>query len=902
MAKKTKEKKNLQLPLLEELEAIEGDLLSQHLGYEIPSYINENLSHTMRDYQEAAIRYFHYSQNLEGHRKKPNHLLFNMATGSGKTDLMAALILYLYQEEGVQNFLFVVSTKGIIAKTVENLTNPKSNKYLFSKKIEIESERLSIVEVERFPSEPSKNTIYIKLSTIQSVSSDLSTVRENAMREQNYAQNRVVILGDEAHHYSASTKQQKTDEGSWEDAINIILSAHKENLLLEFTATANLEDNNTYAKYKDKVVYRYALDKFIADGYSKNVLRIASRYDEFRKDDDKILNAILLNQYKKYVGLKYDPDFKPVIMFKSNGIPESKAATKHFIDIIKNLTVEELDKFIRRQMESDESENESLSMAYSFYLGQNLAEVLVALKHDFDARNIINVNDSDRTGLMEFDDYGLLNTLEDPDNPIRAIFAVAKLTEGWDVLNLYDIVRLSENAKGDKKSTNSEAQLIGRGARYYPFKVDGNNSFVRRFDGELGENTLLEILHYHTLNESQYLENLVESLKEMGLPSADDKKSVIVEARVKSSFKRTNIYKTGKLYYNDVREVSLGYYDSLAKYGIPENPPIYTFANKAIEAKYDEEVSSDFSLQEFSLGTINLRIWKKAMQRNLFYQFSNLKRYVPLLESAKDFLGVNWLNIEGKYFYIKASSGFNLDNFTSAEVAIFKLSIVERYLREVASTIKANFQKKRGTNTFKPELVQEVVKDYRKKISKLDGNLDQIVQAIDYNNAGQEWFIYDNAIVNKLEQSLINRIGDFILKLKEKGYKDVYLIRLDENPVPIVEGEKKAKQIKLHQFKDKGVDKIAYEGFKPDFILFVDNSDFVYNFYIEPKGGSDVRMVAEQWKEDLLMSINDEESAIEFEDEVENVKLLGVKFYTENDGRNTLGQISELINEQKRRT
>ena len=219
MAKKTKEKKNLQLHLLEELEAIEGDLLSQHLGYEIPSYINENLSHTMRDYQEAAIRYFHYSQNLEGHRKKPNHLLFNMATGSGKTDLMAALILYLYQEEGVQNFLFVVSTKGIIAKTVENLTNPKSNKYLFSKKIEIKSERLSIVGVDRFPSKPSKNTIYIKLSTIQSVSSDLSTVRENAMREQNYAQNRVVILGDEAHHYSSSTKQQKADEGSWEYAI-----------------------------------------------------------------------------------------------------------------------------------------------------------------------------------------------------------------------------------------------------------------------------------------------------------------------------------------------------------------------------------------------------------------------------------------------------------------------------------------------------------------------------------------------------------------------------------------------------------------------------------------------------------------------------------------------------------
>ncbi|MEZ4800086.1 MAG: hypothetical protein R2809_09995 [Flavobacteriales bacterium] len=35
----------------------------------------------------------------------------------------------------------------------------------------------------------------------------------------------------------------------------------------------------------------------------------------------------------------------------------------------------------------------------------------------------------------------LLNTLEDENNPIRAVFA-QKLNEGWDVLNLFDIVRL----------------------------------------------------------------------------------------------------------------------------------------------------------------------------------------------------------------------------------------------------------------------------------------------------------------------------------------------------------------------------------------------------------------------------------------------------------------------------
>ncbi|SFF13254.1 DEAD/DEAH box helicase family protein [Trichococcus pasteurii] len=897
MAKKPKEKKKLPLPFLEELKATDTELLSEHLGYEVPSYINENLSHTLRDYQEAAIRFFHYSQNLEGHREKPNHLLFNMATGSGKTDLMAALILYLYQEKAVQNFLFVVNTKGVVSKTIENLTNSKSSKYLFSKNIEIESKRINIERVSRFPSIPSKNTIYIKLDTIQTISSDLFSVKENTMPAQDYSRNRTVILGDEAHHYSASTKKQKDAERSWESAINIILNAHKENLLLEFTATANLEDANTYAKYKDKVAYSYTLEKFIADGFSKNVLRITSRYDEVRKDDDKILNAVLLSQYRKYIGMKYDPEFKPVMMFKSKGIEESKKATKRFIELIQALTVEELDKFIKRQKQSSESENTSLSLAYSYYSEQNLAKILTELKHDFDARNIINVNDSERTGLMEIGNYRMLNTLEDPDNPIRAIFAVAKLTEGWDVLNLYDIVRLSENAKGDKKSTVSEAQLIGRGARYNPFKIDGTSSYIRRFDGEPGENTLLESLHYHTLNESQYLQNLLESLEEMGLPTADDKKSVIVEARVKTSFTRTNIYKTGKLYYNKVEEVPLDYYDSLAKYGVSETPPIYTFSDSVLEAKYDAEVPSDLSLQEVSLGVIEPSIWKKAMQRNSFYKFSNLIKYLPLLESKMDFLGIDWLNAEGKFFYLKVSSDLNLDSFSSSELAMFKLSFIDRYLRDVAATIKANFQKERGTNVFKPELIRDVVKNYRKKISKLDGSMDQIVQAIDYSKSGQEWFVYDNAIVNRLEQSLINRIGEFILKLKEKGYDDTYLIRLDENPIPIIEGEKKANPIKLHQFKEKPGDRVVYGGFQPDFILFVGSSDFTYNFYIEPKGGSDMRMVAEQWKEDLLLSLNDAESEIEFEDEVENVRLLGVKFYTVNDGRNTLEQLSKLINE-----
>ena len=95
------------------------------------------------------------------------------------------------------------------------------------------------------------------------------------MGKEDYARNKVVILGDEAHHYSASTslKRDRTIMGKGNFTI---LNANEDNRLLEFTATIDLENKNVYEKYKDKVLYRYALDRFIQDKYSKNVKRIQS--------------------------------------------------------------------------------------------------------------------------------------------------------------------------------------------------------------------------------------------------------------------------------------------------------------------------------------------------------------------------------------------------------------------------------------------------------------------------------------------------------------------------------------------------------------------------------------------------------------------------------------------------
>ena len=55
-----------------------------------------------------------------------------MATGSGKTLIMAGAIIYLYKQ-GYRNFLFFVNSTNIINKTRENFLNPLSSKYLLQR-------------------------------------------------------------------------------------------------------------------------------------------------------------------------------------------------------------------------------------------------------------------------------------------------------------------------------------------------------------------------------------------------------------------------------------------------------------------------------------------------------------------------------------------------------------------------------------------------------------------------------------------------------------------------------------------------------------------------------------------------------------------------------------------------
>ncbi len=79
---------------------------------ELPTHITSNLKKELRDYQKQAI--YNY---LEKRQSNPTqkHFMFEMATGSGKTLVMAGLILECCKQ-GYQNFIFFVNSTSILEK------------------------------------------------------------------------------------------------------------------------------------------------------------------------------------------------------------------------------------------------------------------------------------------------------------------------------------------------------------------------------------------------------------------------------------------------------------------------------------------------------------------------------------------------------------------------------------------------------------------------------------------------------------------------------------------------------------------------------------------------------------------------------------------------------------------
>ena len=617
------------------------DILKEEaISIDIPEIITKGLSKKiiLREYQIEAFKSFLvYYENDKLKKNKQVHTLFHMATGSGKTVIMAGLILYLYTK-GYRKFLFFVNQTNILEKTIENFTNPLSSKYLFNDVIEYLGNKINIKKVDNF-SDNKTEDIEILFTTIQKLHIDLFEAKENSLTYDDFENNRVVFISDESHHVNSLTKKTtKNEEESnrkWEYSVMNALTQDKNNIMLEFTATCDLKDANVNNKYKDKIVFNYSLVSFRESKYTKDFQNFATDTDLWTRT----VIALVLSEYRKFLFADLKLNIKPVILLKSRKITESKSFYNNFFKKIKNLTSYELSN-----LESIGIDILSKAIHYFKQKDKNLEILLHSIKNGFsqDTALIINGTSDDNKEKQI-----LVNSLEDISNPIRIVFAVDMLNEGWDVLNLFDIVRLYDTRQSSGKSgkigsyTIKEAQLIGRGARYCPFVIEDEElKFKRKYDNDVSnKNRILETMYFHSKNDSKYISELKQALIKTGLQSETP---AIPEQKIKNKSKENDFYKKSLAFSNkkllkDRKNIDI--IESNMRNKI-YHYKVLTGNGNLIDLFHNDSANTSIktNIKTIKFKEISLNILLGGIECFEELRFDNLKIKYPVLTSTKEFL------------------------------------------------------------------------------------------------------------------------------------------------------------------------------------------------------------------------------------------------------------------------
>jgi type III restriction enzyme len=838
------------------------------LSKDIPDSVKLNLNpkYELRHYQiEAFARFFHCQKNDFPNKAYPLHFLFNMATGSGKTLIMAGLILYLY-EQGYRNFLFFVNNTNIIEKTKDNFLNSLSSKYLFNQEIFIDNRRVRVSPVENFEA-LNPHDINICFTTIQKLHSDLTTEKENSITFEDFRKHKVVLIADEAHHLNIKTKNQKEMFESWENTVERIFSQNEDNLLLEFTATLEYTRPAVVDKYRNKVIIRYDLLQFRNDRFSKDVTLVYSDFDL----NERVVQALILSQYKQEVAAKHRINLKPVILFKAQRtIEQSKGNKANFHQIIDGLTVGQVAR-IRK------SNIPIVQRAFRFFDENNISseQLVERLKREFHNDFCLSVNEE-----VEKEQYQIiLNTLEDKNNRVRAIFAVQKLNEGWDVLNLFDIVRCYEaRDTGRRKvgsTTISEAQLIGRGARYFPFILsDNNDCFRRKFDGDLEhELRVLEELHYHSINNSRYIYEISQALIEEGM--MDDQ---VIEKRLslKESFKKTQFYKYGLIYINERLKNDYQNIKSFTDLGVNRKNYVHVIAtghggaSVVLANGRQRVVVADEKRKDVKVKDVERNIVQSAIARNPFFVFASLSRYFPHIASMQEFITSN------KYLG-GLEITFQGDLYLLEENKAEKLAAVIGLLNRIEAEIRQKITEYRGSKEFGRDWVRERFTDKLLKFSK-DNERGKDDSQFENFVSGKDWFAFNTIYGTSEEKAFVRMLDRQMGKLSEQ-YDEIYLVRNEGH-------------FKIYNFSDG-------QAFEPDFVLFLREKSgalLTYQLFVEPKGK--YLKEHDRWKETFLKEITAEfgDKVLKFEDK-SKYRLIGVPFYNneaENEFRASLESVLKL--------
>lgn len=362
-------------------------------------------------------------------QEEPEQLTLDLATGVGKTYILAALLEYA-AAKGVKNLLVVLPGKTVRTKTIANFT-PGAPGFIEGAEIP-----KVVITPDNFADHgqdlADPNAVKLFLLNIHNlvgvdedgyVAPDSAKARElrtarpqealgSSLLDYLAGADDLLMVLDESHSYSASAK-------TWAPALERLRPAARVGL----TATP---------VKGDEVIYRYTLRQAIDDRLVKSpvlAMRAGGYADNAERGQLRDAKEILdrkAREYREFESLH--PDAKPINPIMLVACTDTGHA-------------DEVAEFLRTQV-----------------------------FHDEDA--VLAIHSKVLTDAVEAD----LAAVQEPGSKVRAVVQVDMLNEGWNVHNVAVLVPLRALA-----STTLTEQLIGRGLRL-PYGKPTGNGWVDALD------------------------------------------------------------------------------------------------------------------------------------------------------------------------------------------------------------------------------------------------------------------------------------------------------------------------------------------------------------------------------------------------------------------------------------
>lgn len=359
-------------------------------------------------------------------------LCFAIATGVGKTRLMAAFISFLYTQLNIRNFFILAPNLTIYEKLINDF-RPNSKTYVlnglsefsntppriitgdnYDKKI-TDTRSLSLIEIEEEAT--------INIFNIGKINSEVRSGRSPKIKTlheyigESYFDflanlNDLVLIMDESHRYRG-------------DAGFSALNDLKPLIGLELTATPQTIKGNNVKRFEN-IVYNYPLANALKDGFVKEPA-VAGRED--------------------FVSKNYEANELEELKIK-DGIHIHEQTKIELNTFCNNNNLKKIKPFVLIIAQDTSHANKILSLIKSdeFYNGAYKEKVITV--------------HSNQKGEESDENIKKLLSVEDYNEPTEIIIHVEKLKEGWDVKNLYTIIPLRA-----ANSITLIEQSIGRGLR-----------------------------------------------------------------------------------------------------------------------------------------------------------------------------------------------------------------------------------------------------------------------------------------------------------------------------------------------------------------------------------------------------------------------------------------------------